>query len=73
MTEKRPAFYQEQVKMPKASIGLNCFFFECSDSPETGVFPLHWHDHLEMSGRSVSVVLRYGVEADGSFTVRSIG
>lgn len=48
MTEKRPAFYQEQVKMPKASIGLNCFFFECSDSPETGVFPLHWHDHLEM-------------------------
>lgn len=27
------------------------------------------HDHIEMSGRSVSVVLRYGVEADGSFTV----
>lgn len=26
-------------------------------------------DHLEMSGRSVSVVLRYGVDADGAFSL----
>lgn len=27
------------------------------------------HDHIEMSGEQMSVVLRYGVEADGSFSL----
>ena len=27
------------------------------------------YDHIEMSGKQVSVVLRYGVNADGAFTM----
>ena len=28
------------------------------------------HDHIEMSGRKVSFILNYGVEADGHLTLR---
>lgn len=40
--------YQEIVQMPNKDIGINGFFYDCVHSPGTGVFPLHWHECLEI-------------------------
>lgn len=45
---KRPTLYQEHVKMPNQSIGINCFFYDCANAPYSSLFPLHWHEHFEM-------------------------
>ncbi len=45
---KNSVNYQEKVKMPKASIGLNCFYYECAYAPGSILFPLHWHEHIEL-------------------------
>lgn len=45
---KRSILYQEHVKMPNESIGVNCFFYDCAAAPYSSLFPLHWHEHFEM-------------------------
>lgn len=40
--------YHEKVEMNNQEIGIRSFFHDCVESPETGVFPLHWHDCLEI-------------------------
>lgn len=45
---KKPILYQEQVKMPNETIGVNCFFYDCAYAPYVGLFPLHWHECLEI-------------------------
>lgn len=40
--------YQEKVEMPNKEIGINTFYYECINSPASGIFPLHWHKCLEM-------------------------
>lgn len=40
--------YQENVEMPNKEIGINIFYYDCINSLATGIFPLHWHRHLEM-------------------------
>lgn len=44
----KPVLYQEQVKMPDETIGLNCFFYDCSDACVKELFSLHWHEHIEI-------------------------
>ena len=34
--------------MPNETIGVNCFFYDCSQAPSNVLFPIHWHEHLEM-------------------------
>lgn len=40
--------YQEIVQMPNKDIGINGFYYDCVHSPSAGVFPLHWHECLEI-------------------------
>ena len=40
--------YHEKVEMNHQEIGIRSFFHDCAESPKTGVFPLHWHDCLEI-------------------------
>lgn len=40
--------YHEKVEMNNQEIGIRSFFHDCAESPKTGVFPLHWHDCLEI-------------------------
>lgn len=45
---RNSVLYQEHVHMPNASIGINCFFYDCALAPGKTLFPLHWHEHLEI-------------------------
>lgn len=45
---KKSILYQEHVKMPNETIGVNCFFYDCTHAPTNVLFPIHWHEHLEM-------------------------
>ena len=45
---KKPILYQERVKMPDETIGVNCFFHDCTYTPVPPLFALHWHEHLEI-------------------------
>lgn len=44
----KPILYQETVKMPDKEIGVRCFYYDCETSVGPSVFPLHWHEHLEI-------------------------
>lgn len=57
--EKKPILYHETVQMPNQEIGVNCFFYDCEGSPGPGVFPLHWHEHIE-----IIAVVEGGLEID---------
>lgn len=48
MSTKKSILYQEHVKMPNDTIGVNCFFYDCANAPSNILFPLHWHEHLEI-------------------------
>ncbi len=40
--------YHEIVQMPNKDIGINAFSYDCCRAPSAGVFPLHWHECLEI-------------------------
>lgn len=45
---KNYILYQENVEMPNKEIGINSFFYDCRNAPTSGIFPLHWHQCLEI-------------------------
>lgn len=45
---EKPILYQETVQMPDKEIGVRCFYYDCETGVGTTVFPLHWHQHLEI-------------------------